>query len=178
MMNPSDSKRDVIERYFAGLAESTFHTRLGVADPILIDYVTELLVRFVRLDAIHRMRNLRGEPMLQIGELLAEAKQRLGDARREIHQHIGDFTLFWIGLFPEAVNKKTGPDAYQAYCTHGKLSYKLASEIETTDEKAAPGELLERLSDRFELCAYGIREVRREWENHNGDDRDLPFLLN
>ena len=175
-MRPSDSKPLVIERYFAGLAENTFQSRLGVVDPPLIDYVTGLMLRFVRLDTVHRVRSLTGEPIIQLGELVNEATQRLGDSKRAIHQHIGDFALFWVGLFPEAVKKHTGEGAYHQYCQHGKRSYHIASEIETTDSDAPSGEILQRLSDRFELCAYGIREVRREWENCDGED-ELPILL-
>jgi hypothetical protein len=176
-MQPSESRQKMIQLYFAGLAENTFHTRLGVADPLLIDYVTDLLVRFVRLDSVHRIRNIKGDPVVQIGELISEAAERVGDARREIHQHIGDFALFWIGLFPEAIRKRTGEAAYQQYCSHGKRSYHIASEIETSNDRAVPKELLQTLSDHFELCAYGMREVRREWENGEDDDRSLIYLF-
>jgi hypothetical protein len=27
-----------------------------------------------------------------------------------------------------------------------------------------------RLSEQFELCAYGLREVRREWEENEGGE--------
>ena len=32
-----------MRRFFAGLTEFTFETHLGVADPTLIDYISELL---------------------------------------------------------------------------------------------------------------------------------------
>ena len=40
-------------------------------------------------------------------------------------------------------------------------------------------EILERLSERFDLCCYGLREVRRQWEQ--GDDSEFgpgTILLN
>ena len=33
------------------------------------------------------------------------------------------------------------------------------------------------VSRQFELCAYGLREVRRQWEHHD-DDPPKPFLIN
>jgi len=39
-------KRRFIRRFFTGLTEYTFEGRLGVADPPLIDYIAEMLVRF------------------------------------------------------------------------------------------------------------------------------------
>ena len=101
-----------IRKFFAGLAEYTFQTRLGVADPQLVDYVSDLLTRFVRNDAMFRVRNGKGKPVLQVAEMLMEAQQRVGEAKRDVHRHIGDYTLFWTGLYPESVNKsrKLGMD--------------------------------------------------------------------
>ena len=40
------------------------------------------------------------------------------------------------------------------------------------------GDLLKRLSNQFEMCAYGLREIRREWERRDNDgSSDVPFLL-
>ena len=38
----------LLQRFFAGLTEYTFATRLGVADPALIDYLSRLLAGFIR----------------------------------------------------------------------------------------------------------------------------------
>jgi hypothetical protein len=175
-----ESENNAIHRYFAGVAENTFHIRLGVADPPLIDYLTDLLVRFVRSDAIHRLRSVTGRPLLSIGEMATEAKERWGDARREMHRHIGDFTLFWAGIFPEALRHGVaGSEQFEEYCHQGKRSYHIASLIETSSEDAPSSVVLHSLSERFELCAYGLREVRREWEE--GDDESFgpgPILLN
>ena len=43
-----------LRRLFAGLAEHAFFSRLGVADPPLIDYLSALLSRFVHVDAVFR----------------------------------------------------------------------------------------------------------------------------
>src|SRR5437763_567267 len=41
-----------LRRFFSGLAEHTFVSDLGVADPPLIDYLSELLSRFIAMDVI------------------------------------------------------------------------------------------------------------------------------
>jgi len=176
---PQDS---AMQRYFAGLAEASFQTQLGIVDPPMVDYVSELLIRFVRNDVVHSVRSTTGRPMLTIAEMVAEASARLGDAKRELHQHIGDFTLFWAGVYPEALRKpvdSAANDQFESYCSHGRRAYRIASCIETTREDAADPEVLERLSDRFDLCCYGLREVRRLWEQ--GDDSEFgpgTILLN
>ena len=39
-------------------------------------------------------------------ELEAEALPPEGRTRREIYRHIGDFTLFWTGVYPEALKRR------------------------------------------------------------------------
>lgn len=163
----SSSNSSPVQRYFAGLAESTFQSELGVADPPLIDYVSGLLVRFIRNDVVHRVRGVTGRPLMTVGEMASEASKRLGDAKRELHQHIGDFTLFWAGVYPEAL-RRDSDSQFIDYCSHGKRSYRIASCIEPASDEAPEADVLERLSERFELCCYGLREVRRQWEE--GDD--------
>jgi hypothetical protein len=172
------SRSGTLGRYFAGLCEYIFESRMGVADPPLIDYLSDLMLRFARLDSVHRVRNLAGRPAVEVVEMLAEAESRIGLARRDVHRHIGDVTLFWTGVYPEtlprlrAVEKK---DFFVDYCAQGKRAYFIASTIETDRAEDAPNDLLSRLSDRFELCAYGLGEVRREWERR--DDEELRGLV-
>ena len=138
----AEPNHSAMQRYFAGLAESTFQTQLGIVDPPLIDYVSELLIRFVRNDVVHSVRSVTGRPMLTVAELVAEASERLGDAKRELHQHIGDFTLFWAGVYPEALRKpnENASDQFETYCAHGRRSYRIASCIQTTrDDAPEPG---------------------------------------
>ena len=165
-------------RYFAGVCEYIFESRLGVADPPLVDYLSNLMMRFVRLDTVQRVRNLSGRPVVEVADMLAEAENRVGLARRDVHRHIGDVTLFWTGVYPESlprlrsVEKK---DYFVDYCAQGKRAYYIASTIETDRQEDTTGDLLERLSAQFELCAYGLGEVRREWERR--DDEETRGLL-
>jgi len=170
-------RQETIEKYFAGIAENTFHTQLGVVNPPLVNYVTNLLIRFGRLDNFYRVRSISGKPIMDVDELVGEATMRLGDAKREILQYIGDFTLFWLGVFPESFQKNGERTAkYNNFCEHGSRSYEIASQIETTDDDAPDSGVLETLSESFELCAYGIQEVRREWER-NDDSSSGPIIL-
>ena len=71
-----------LRRYMTGLAESVFQSQLGVVDVSLVDYVSDLLLRFVRTDAMHRVRNLSGHPMSEVADMLVEANSRIGTAPR------------------------------------------------------------------------------------------------
>src|SRR3954463_12236937 len=96
-----------LRKLFSGLTEQTFMATLGVADPPLTDYLSELLSRFIAMDAVYRLRDLTGRRLEEVVDMVieAEAMPPEGRTRREVHRHIGDFTLFWTGVYPEAVRK-------------------------------------------------------------------------
>jgi hypothetical protein len=139
-------------------------TELGIGDPSLVGYVANLLARFVPSQNIWQIRDKLGRPIFQVTEMLAEAESADEERRRECHRHVGDYTLFWTGVYPEALGKLQGsslPDCLISYQQQGKRSYYLASTL-TAGEDA--GHVLRRLSDQFELCAFGLSRIRREWE--------------
>lgn len=173
-----DARTSVVRRFFAGLTENTFEGRLGVADPPLIDYIAELLVRFVRSDAMFAVRSVRGQRLMAVTDMLAEAQHREGPARQQVHRHIGDFTLFWMGVYPEvaACLRRNTRDALIDYPQQGKRAYWIASTIPVEQEQETPTPaVLKRLSEQFDLCVYGLGEVRRQWEQSG--DADAPLLF-
>ncbi len=157
-----------LRHYFSGLTEHTFMADLGVADPPLIDYLSMLLSRFVHVDAIFRLRSGAGKRLEEVADMMMEVEAMPPEGRtsREVHRHIGDFTLFWTGVYPEILKRTRTPmckDHFIDYCEQGKRSYYIASTFADApfQEEAT---VLRRLSERFELCAYGLTKVREEWE--------------
>jgi hypothetical protein len=151
---------------FAAVTEQTFQVELGVADPPLVEYLVDLLVRFVRMDAVYRVRDILGRRLDEVADMLLEAEQRTARPQREVYRHIGDFTLFWAGVFPEQLQRLRSPDRKDHlidYCEQGKRSYLIASTFEE-EPYVAEAPVLRRLSHEFELCSYGLHRVRREWQ--------------
>lgn len=154
---------DALSLFFTALTEHTFQVELGVADPPLTDYLSDVLFRFVRFESIYRIRNIVGKRLEDVAEMMVEADQRTARPKRELHRHIGDFTLFWSGVFPEALKRLQAADKKDHlidYCEQGKRSYFIAS---TFNEDPYDGEaqVLRRLSEQFELCSFGLNRVRQ-----------------
>src|SRR5262249_61342813 len=105
MWNPTPDHP--LRRLFAGLTEQTFLSTLGLADPNLVDYLSELLSRFVHVDSVFRLCNSTGRRLEEVADMILEAEDLPpeGRTRREIHRHIGDFTLFWTGVYPETLRR-------------------------------------------------------------------------
>jgi len=163
------SESHPLHRLFRGLTESTFMSELGIGDPSLVGYVANLLARFVPTQNLWQIRDQDGRALFQVTEMLAVAESADDDRRGECHRHVGDYTLFWTGVYPEAIAKFQGPslaDCLISYQQQGKRAYYVASTLRTS-ESSAP--ILRRLSEQFELCAFGLSRVRREWEKLEAD---------
>jgi hypothetical protein len=156
-----------LRRLFSGLTEHAFLETLGIGDPKLIDYLSLLLSRFLHMDAVHRLKNAQGKRLEEVAEMLqeAEALPAAGITRREYHRHIGDFTLFWTGVFPEGLKRLRSVfsrDHLIDYTQQGKRSYYIASTF-ADDPYREESQVLRRLSEEFELCAFGLNQVRQKW---------------
>src|SRR5262249_5750108 len=152
--------------------EQTFMNRLGIGDPPLVDYLSSLLLRFIHIDAIYRLRSFQNKRLEEVVDMLLEAESlpAQGRTRREYYRHIGDFTLFWTGVYPEAVQRLRSAlckDHFIDYCEQGKRSYFIASTFEE-DPYRQEAPVLRRLSKEFEVCAYGLNQVRLEWGQKSG----------
>ncbi|NDC54370.1 MAG: hypothetical protein EBZ74_08780 [Planctomycetia bacterium] len=157
---------DDIDRFFRGLTEYAFHARLGVVDPPLVDYVALLLVRFLRHDpSAAPAPGAPGTP--DVTTLFAAARDHSPDEALAEYRHIGDYTLFWSGLYPEAVERlrRLGrADHLVDFRAAGKQAYWIASTLEPADA-GAERLLFERLSHDYDLCVEGLGEVRRAWND-------------
>ncbi|RMG39704.1 MAG: hypothetical protein D6725_04745 [Planctomycetota bacterium] len=164
-MDPKSSGERALRDLFAAIAEHTFQVDLGVADPRVLDYLIDLLVRFVRVDHIFRIRDATGRRLYEVAAMLMEAEERTANPKREIHRHIGDFILFWTGIYPEHVERmrRRSADVLIDYEKQGRTSYYIASTfVNEPYQKEAP--ILRRLSEQFDLFQYGLRCVRREMD--------------
>ena len=166
-MAPLLAGEDVLRRLFAGAAEQTFEAELGVADPPLVEYLVELLLRFLRQETIYRIRDDAGHRLTQVVDMVAEAEHRAARSRREIYRHVGDFTLFFSGVYPEHLPKLQAPDRKDHlvdYCQQGKRSYLIAASYAEDEESREQAPVLRHLSEEFELCSEGLNRIRREFD--------------
>ncbi len=157
-----------LRKLFSGLVEQVFMADMGICDLQLTEYLGEMLLDFVHVDRIYCMRNVSGEAIREISRLEAEAY--LGPSTdcsarsRLINRYIGDFTLFWAGIYPESLRPpRVGVDRLHVYLIQGKRSYGIASELSRA-ESDPPATLLRCLSDEFEYCVHGLHLVRDSWE--------------
>ncbi len=68
----------------------------------------ELLTRFLHVDQLYRLRDARGRPLADVAEMLLEGEgSGVSSELRalSLQRHVGDYTLFILGLFPESLQR-------------------------------------------------------------------------
>lgn len=159
-----------LQQLFGELVERAFALSLRWDDRQVMRYLTNLLTEFAHIDSLYRLRDLNGRPLQEVAEMLYYADIRLGAQsfyqEREVHRHIGDFTLFWTGVYPEALPRLRASlrkDHLIDYVKQGKESYRLVSLFDIGEwREEAP--MFRRLSENFEVAMQGLHAVRQLWE--------------
>jgi hypothetical protein len=165
-----------IRELFAGFVERAFQVQLGLNDPQMNRYLAGVLVEFTHHDSIYRLRSPRGERLEAVAEMLVEGDVTLNatsfEREREVHKHIGDFTLFWTGVYPEMLRcfrAASKADHLLDYVEQGRQSYRIASTFQH-GAYADEAPVLRQLADQFETCMYGLNLVRRELDNYGSPE--------
>ncbi|MCA9453448.1 MAG: hypothetical protein H6750_08130 [Nitrospiraceae bacterium] len=158
-----------LRQLFGRLTERNFSEALGWPDFQVTEYVSNLLLEFIHIDQLSRIKDHEGEPVETVVELLYAAEshnlQSSAEKERDIHRHIGDLTLFLAGLFPEYCKriKCSGlihhKDFLVDYVKAGKRSYSIVAAHQDPEGKNPPA-LFQTLSTNFELCVAGLGFVR------------------
>ena len=164
-----------LRSYFAEAIHESLTGQLGINDaPEVEHYLGEMLVRFMHRDGLYAVKDATGRPVEEVAEMLAEGDVLLrADSfarEREVHRHIGDFLLFWSGLFPEHLPLMKGSGGSESILDpiqQGRYSYHVVSTFDHRPyEQESP--LFRRLSDQFEEFRYGLSLVRTSFHGPTG----------
>jgi hypothetical protein len=164
-----------LRSYFDRAIRASF-ADLALADEPAGAYLSDLLVRFVRTEALHP-RGATVPGLETVVDMLLETQRVWQDdtpwfhPERElaVRRHIGDYTLFMTGLFRERVERAAG---VRYFVDQGTRAYRFVSEHERARARpAAPP--YRRLAERFESFAGALDYARRVYFR----DRSLhPFF--
>ena len=156
-----------LENYFRNALRQALRDRLGRVDDEDVErYLAEMLANFVHNDRIYAIRDAEGRRVESIAEMMVEGDIRLNansfDREREVHRHIGDFVLFWSGMFPEFLRELKRPGAKDSLvdlAAQGRESYHIVSTFEH-EPYGADAPTFRKLSEGFELYQRGLLLVR------------------
>ena len=127
----------------------------GLAQPALVDYVSELLTRFAKSSALFPFQHTDGRPVETIAGLLMASLT--GDMSKPSHaretlvlHHLADYALFMSGVFREHLTVR-GQIGY--YREHGRNAFARCARLEANPQRAV---VLRRVSHDFEPISNAL----------------------
>ncbi len=164
------SDRHPLRQLLTEKIEQHFGREVGLRDEEIWAYLANLLTEFCDTRNLHALKNAQGRSLDDVGEMLLESDPIFGEApsfdrERQVRKHIGDFTLFYSGMFPESINRfrlrRQRLESLIDFVHAGKESYFIVSQFDQMEYRnVAP--LFGRLSQQFETCVFGLNLVRKE----------------
>ena len=159
-----------LQQLFQDLVGQHYADEVGIRDQQVVGYVSNLLAEFCETEQLFKIRDTFNRPLSDVGEMLLESDPVYGpapsfDRERQVRKHIGDFTLFFAGMFPESINhlrlRRQRLENFVDWMKAGKESYYIVSKFEHFEyAKVAP--LFANLSKNFEECVFGLNRVKDE----------------
>jgi len=168
MGNRRISEDHPLRKFLREAIYGSFDKVLGTHEQDVEDYLAHLIVDFAHTEA-----SVLETPYGPVEDLIAMVLA--GDIRhgadsfereREVHKHIGDFVMFWEGLFPEQkqlVRKRGAPIGLLDTVALGKTSYYIVSTFDY-GEFSREAWLFRRLSEGFENYLEALRVLRNTWQ--------------
>jgi hypothetical protein len=132
--------------------------QLNLHDPDTIQYITNLLTEFVQIENLYRFKDESGRRLEHLFEMLSQCSSEMSPSiRRDCYKHLGDLTLFNLGLFPESLSyghRTVSPDYY---AQTGRRSYTIVAEMDSSRRSTI---VYRKLSEQFEQCVCGLNWVK------------------
>jgi hypothetical protein len=164
------SESHPLQQLFIDLVSRHYAEEIGIRDPQIVNYVAHLLAEFCDVEQLFQIRDCFKRPLSDVGEMLLESDPVYGpapsfDRERQVRKHIGDYTLFFTGMFPESINhfrlRRNRLENFVDWMKAGKESYYIVSKFEHFEyTNVAP--MFAKLSRQFEDCVYGLNRVKNE----------------
>jgi len=158
-----------LQRFLKEVVERNYD-EVGVRNAEIKDYVANMMAEFCETESMYKIKSADGRPLSDVGEMLLESDPVYGpapsfDRERQVRKHIGDYALFFTGMFPESINhfrlRRQRLENFVDFMKAGKESYYIVSKFEHFEyAKVAP--LFANLSQNFEQCVYGLNLVKNE----------------
>ena len=132
--------------------------QLNLHDRDTIQYITNLLTEFVQIENMYRIQGESGRRLLYLFEMLKQASREMSPTlRRDCYKHVGDLTLFNLGLFPEHLSYGRHTVSPDYYAETGRRSYTIVAEMDSSPRSVT---VYRKLSEQFEQCVIGLNWVK------------------
>lgn len=147
--------------YFYLLTRRAF-LRHGIADRDLADYVASMLAQFSATRRAHSASHLHDKSYHYLVDMMSDSLQASSFEAFLLRSHIGNYSLFMTGIFPDRVyykatygRKAPGFDYYEQM---GSSSYRWASRHQLA-ARFCLSEILTRLAENFRAVRVALNQM-------------------
>ncbi len=148
---------------------------IGIDDRSLTDYCASLVLAFGRGERAYRIGEHDENRYGYLTDLLAEADRADGERQFRVHVHLGDFSLWLAGIFPDYIAarraRKGGP-GLPYYEALGASRFRMASDHALASRYGLDG-VLRTAGERFVALRIAMNRLsdRLIFPRHNSPDR-------
>jgi hypothetical protein len=146
--------------YFYILVRHVFR-RADIQDRPVADYVAEVLAEFSRAEQARCVVPGQAAPLDYFFEMLAALKTADDRTSFFLRAHIGNYSLFLSGVFPERIRSRAevrGFPDLKYYESLGRTQYRMASDHRLA-RRFELTEILGTLSDRFKTSRLALNDI-------------------
>jgi len=148
---------------------------LGVDDRAATDYCATMVLTFGRGDRAYRIGEHDENRYAYLVDLVEEAGRSDGERQFQVRVHLGNFTLWLTGIFPDYIaaraTRKGGP-AMQYYESVGRTGFLMASDHRLA-EQCGLSPVLRSVGQQFPMLRMALNRLSDElmFPNHSSPDR-------
>jgi hypothetical protein len=134
-----------------GLAQAS------IRDQDLLIYLANMLVEFLWIENLYNLRDVEGRRMKSLLDILVQANEAEMPRKRDYYKHLGDYSLFMLGMFPEYITRSRRTLSPSWYKDTGRAGYQIAGDL---DENTWRIQVFRKLADKFDYCVISLHWVR------------------
>ncbi|HYK88809.1 MAG TPA: hypothetical protein VE398_08570 [Acidobacteriota bacterium] len=138
-------------------------------DQDILQYLGNLLVDFMFIENMHLVHDAGGRRVDHLVDMLKQAVETEMPAKKQYYKHIGDYSLFVLGLFPESLERSRRTSSKNFYSAAGRIGYQTAGDLESSRWRIT---IFRKLTDEFERCVLSLN-----WVKEYTTDRYYQFML-
>jgi hypothetical protein len=143
------------------------------------DYVAEVLAEFARTERARWAVPGSANPLDHFFELLAALQEADERTRFFIRAHIGNYSLFLSGVFPDRIRfrmESRGSPDLKYYEELGRTHYRAASDHRLA-QRYEVADIFSTLSERFETTRQALNDMSSRLLSIGDPDYSLEALL-
>jgi len=166
MLGPQVPQNHPLVTLFASTVDDVMRTHVATHgyEP-LGNYLTGLLVAFMRAERLDAIRDHDGRPLRTLSEMLAAGDVRQHadsfEREREVNRLLGDLILFGSGVMPAYLRRMTLTDGYVSpdeVVAQGRESYSVVGSFDY-GRYADEAPVYRALAEQFDDCVWVLRQV-------------------